>query len=385
MNSTKVRRCSASRLAVLWLWPPAYTLGFVDSGGRSSIKRHHSKGWKLWTSDVFGQPRIASSRMSTTVTSKPNAATLGSEQRCSTHHDAVSGVSSPSGKDVPNKNENRVLNAQDKKQMWTKDEINHRQRKLTKTLKAMANRREWREVTSLLAEAHTSGIPLTVICCNAAMGVFARSGCWSQALELLSNMQDKGTEGAPLPIPDVITYNTAISACGRGRKYQLALNLLRQMEEEGISPDRFSFSAAISACKSSAQWQTALTLLDTMQRKGLGRELHSLNAAVAACAVACQWEPALSILQEMEKKGPRPDVFTFSSAIDACGRGGQPDKAVALLRVMSRSRIAPNIVCYNATIGALARYGRWQEARALLREIQTRPNVGVDVKNGARR
>lgn len=92
------------------------------------------------------------------------------------------------------------------------------------------------------------GLPLNVICLNAAMSVLARSGRWYEALDLLSKMrrrallvdvgadaeqgkrkpaggallardaeeeEEEGVAGAPsglvLPQPDAITFNAAIS------------------------------------------------------------------------------------------------------------------------------------------------------------------------------
>lgn len=49
--------------------------------------------------------------------------------------------------------------------------------------------------------------------------------------------------------PDVYSYNSAISACGREAKWQQALALLSEMEREGseVPPDLFSYNGAINA------------------------------------------------------------------------------------------------------------------------------------------
>ncbi|CAN0259287.1 unnamed protein product, partial [Hapterophycus canaliculatus] len=122
----------------------------------------------------------------------------------------------------------------------------------------------------LIAEAGRVGLPLNVICLNAAMSVLARSGRWYEALDLLSKMRrrallvdvgadagqgkvhlaggglltrnaEEGEAGASpelvLPEPDAITFNAAISACGRGSKWQPAVELLDIMRLEGLVPD----------------------------------------------------------------------------------------------------------------------------------------------------
>lgn len=48
-----------------------------------------------------------------------------------------------------------------------------------------------------------------------------------------------------LPQPNAISYNSAIDACGRGEQWQLALALLREMQELGIPQDEVTFGTAV--------------------------------------------------------------------------------------------------------------------------------------------
>jgi pentatricopeptide repeat domain-containing protein 1 len=45
----------------------------------------------------------------------------------------------------------------------------------------------------------------------------------------------------------------------------MALSLLGQMRERGVTPNEFSFSAAITACGKGGQWEQALSLLKEMR------------------------------------------------------------------------------------------------------------------------
>jgi pentatricopeptide repeat protein len=47
-----------------------------------------------------------------------------------------------------------------------------------------------------------------------------------------------------------------------------AMDLLRQMEEDGIEPDGFSFSSAISCCGAGGKWKEALELIKIMRKGG---------------------------------------------------------------------------------------------------------------------
>lgn len=101
------------------------------------------------------------------------------------------------------------------------------------------------------------GLPLNVICLNAAMSVLARSGRWYEALDLLTKMRrgaaltdvglaDSDQERTPrenplregggemkpallLPEPDTITFNAAIS----GELLAVCCSLLTAMGVSG--------------------------------------------------------------------------------------------------------------------------------------------------------
>lgn len=86
------------------------------------------------------------------------------------------------------------------------------------------------------------------------------------------------------------------------------------------APNVITYSAAISACEKGQQWERALELLEQMQAQGVRPEAITFNAAISACEKCQQWERALGLLSEMEAQGVQPNVITYSAAISACGR-----------------------------------------------------------------
>lgn len=50
-------------------------------------------------------------------------------------------------------------------------------------------------------------------------------------------------------LADIISYNSAISACERGRQWAMALWLLDLLQEEKLQGDLITYNAAISALK----------------------------------------------------------------------------------------------------------------------------------------
>ena len=58
--------------------------------------------------------------------------------------------------------------------------------------------------------------------------------------------------------PNVISYNSAISACEKGQQWEQALRLLLEMRSSRLEPNVISYNSAISACSKGQQWEQAL-------------------------------------------------------------------------------------------------------------------------------
>jgi pentatricopeptide repeat protein len=66
---------------------------------------------------------------------------------------------------------------------------------------------------------------------------------------------------------DNYAYAAAIDACAKGRMWQRALELLDEMEKNGVTPNAITYSVAITACGNGGQWEKALCLLDEVRQR----------------------------------------------------------------------------------------------------------------------
>ena len=74
-------------------------------------------------------------------------------------------------------------------------------------------------------------------------------------MEILKQMRHENIE------PDIISYNSAITACAKSKQTNLALSLLSEMEQYGIKPESIAFNAAIAACTTSKNSFCITTLI----------------------------------------------------------------------------------------------------------------------------
>ena len=78
-----------------------------------------------------------------------------------------------------------------------------------------------------------------------------------QVLRILAEMRSVSV------LPDVVTYNAAISACEKSEQWQQALGVLAEKRKISMLLDVITYSSAISACAKGEQWQQDL---DSWQR-----------------------------------------------------------------------------------------------------------------------
>eukprot|EP00913_Durusdinium_trenchii_P016179 g15204.t1 len=112
--------------------------------------------------------------------------------------------------------------------------------------------------------------------------------------------------------PDVISFNSAITACERALQWQAALQLLEAMGEAALQPNRTSFNAVISACET--RWPWALALLAEMGEP----DVVSFSALASAYEKASQWARALLVLEDARLQAVEPNEITYYSAVSAC-------------------------------------------------------------------
>ncbi len=158
--------------------------------------------------------------------------------------------------------------------------------------------------------------------------------------------------------------NSLISACGADG-WELALALLKTMDEASLERDLWSFSGAIKACGEAGHWQKALALF-TSQPLGFNEVMAS--SMVSACAKAKQWQLTLRLIASMSRLR-LANAFSYSAAIS--GQKSWP-WALQLITIMSQASVERDLACRNALYLACQNVGAWQQALPRIQESNRR-------------
>eukprot|EP00804_Cyclotella_cryptica_P013991 CCRYP_002474-RF/>CCRYP_002474-RF protein AED:0.13 eAED:0.13 QI:1291/0.83/0.71/1/0.16/0.14/7/0/283 len=221
------------------------------------------------------------------------------------------------------------------------------------------------------------GMELDVYCYTTAMNACANDGNWKTALALMEEMAERGIS------PNEFTYSVAITACGNGGQWSKALELLDKMRSMNMKINTITYNSAISALAKAARteskqqrrfdyhpttppesgnsdpgtlWRHALEIINNMEREGVKRDVFTYSSAINTCGAAGRWEEAVDLIRAMKEedggRDTRPNKVTYTSAIVACGNSGQWDAAFDLFNEMKREGLRPDLVAYNALIAA---------------------------------
>ena len=166
-----------------------------------------------------------------------------------------------------------------------------------------------------------------------------------------------------------------------------ALELLKQMGEDGITPDGFCYSSAINCCGAEGRWEEACELIETMKRGGPKSRPNRVayTAAISACGRAGQGQRALELFQNMKDDGLAADRVAYNALFSAlrvskdadrayelwgeiCGRQSSESSSIASARMVA----SPDIITLTDCIATLSRAGYTNKMDEVFREAVDR-------------
>ncbi|EWM26730.1 Pentatricopeptide repeat containining protein [Nannochloropsis gaditana] len=184
-------------------------------------------------------------------------------------------------------------------------------------------------------------------------------------------------------------YIKALRSCAKLGKVDVAMMLLRQMQEQPAGPRRvpatplLAFNLVLEAAAKAQDRDVALSVYNEMlcgvgekaatgpASPGVGVNVFTYGQLLSLFAKLADGRAALDILEEMAAQGVKGNAFTYTSAIDACERAGLLYETERLLREMKDRGVMPTAVTYNTIIARRAeRVDTWTEALDWLAKLE---------------
>ncbi|XP_072953760.1 pentatricopeptide repeat-containing protein At3g18110, chloroplastic isoform X1 [Typha angustifolia] len=202
---------------------------------------------------------------------------------------------------------------------------------------------------------------------NAMMGVYARTGRFTEVQKLLASMRDRSLE------PDLVSFNTLINARAKSGNFPpgLAQELLQEVRLSGLRPDTITYNTLISACSRRSNLEDAVRIFDDMVVSQCQPDLWTYNAMVSLYGRCGMVGEAESLFDELGEKGFAPDAVTYNSLLYAFAREGNVEKVERVCDEMARTGFKKDEITYNTIIHMYGKQGRLDLALSLYDDMKS--------------
>jgi pentatricopeptide repeat protein len=192
--------------------------------------------------------------------------------------------------------------------------------------------------------------------------------------------------------------------CGQGQK---ALELFREMEQEGVWPNAVTFMAVLNACANVVSLQEGRCVHEKVIQSGcesdilVGTSLVDMyakcgsiedaqrvfdkmpsqnvvtwTAILGGCATHGHGKDALQHFEQMCEEGVVPNDVTFVCLLSACSHAGLVDEGMhCYTSMITDYMISAQLEHYTCMVDLLGRAGHLQEAENMIMAMPCEPHV----------
>ena len=115
---------------------------------------------------------------------------------------------------------------------------------------------------------------------------------------------------------------------------------MAKLKQQGNAATEVTLNSVVSACQRGRQWQVALLLCKGLHASSLRLDPATHNAAILVCAACGQWLSTMDLLQDLHSVRYAIDSVARAAAIDTCETNLQHQNAAMLLDDMAEAAVA---------------------------------------------
>ena len=146
------------------------------------------------------------------------------------------------------------------------------------TINALEKGLQWEQALDLFDEMKSKGLPVTVVSYGSSISACEKGQQWRHCLTLLDEMTEYGIQ------KNVIIFGAAMSCMEKSGRADISFQLMQRMQLENIAPNVHIYNSAISACARTGGllWNKALELFREMNENGVVPDVVTYNAVIDA-------------------------------------------------------------------------------------------------------
>eukprot|EP00257_Ricinus_communis_P027689 XP_025015103.1 putative pentatricopeptide repeat-containing protein At3g11460, mitochondrial [Ricinus communis] len=203
---------------------------------------------------------------------------------------------------------------------------------------------------------------------NAMINGYSQNGLATDVLELYREMELSGVS------PDAVTLAGVLSSCAHLGAQSVGREIEERMNVCGFASNPFLNNALINLYARCGNLVRARDIFDGMPVKSV----VSWTAILGGYGMHGEGETAVKLFNDMIRTGVRPDGTAFVSVLSACSHAGLIDKGLEYFSMMqSKYGLQPGLEHYSCMVDLLGRVGRLQEAQELIKSMEVKPDGAV--------
>ncbi|KAJ7553580.1 hypothetical protein O6H91_06G104000 [Diphasiastrum complanatum] len=218
-------------------------------------------------------------------------------------------------------------------------------------LKGCARRKALAEGKRVHALIIQSGLDSGIFLGNTLVNMYAKCGSLWDARKVFST----------LPEHNVFSWTAIISAYADGGQGEEAINLFRQMQQTGITPDRVAFVVVLKACARIAALEEGRQLHSKIIRSGFESDVSIGIALVDMYAKCGCIEHARLVFDNTHER----NVVSWNVMITGYVQQGRGKEALDLYEKMKQEGLQPNSVTYVVLLNACANIAALEQGKHL--------------------
>ncbi|KAH8935595.1 hypothetical protein BDL97_17G036900 [Sphagnum fallax] len=200
-----------------------------------------------------------------------------------------------------------------------------------------------------------TGCEADVFVGSGLVDMYAKCGHMEDALRVFNKM----------PSRDVVMWSALILGHVKYGQGQKALELFRQMQQEGVQPDPVTFVAVLNACASVSALEEGRCAHEQIIRSGCESVVFVRSSLVDMYGKCGSMQDAWRVFNKM----PSQDVATWNAMIFGHVKCGQGQKALELFQRMQQEGVCPDRVTLVGVLNACASVVALEEGRGAHEQI----------------
>ncbi|KAK7292790.1 hypothetical protein RJT34_15644 [Clitoria ternatea] len=205
-----------------------------------------------------------------------------------------------------------------------------------------------------------SKLDYDVYVCTSLVDMYIKNGCLDKARAVFHHTKNK----------NICAWNSLISGyCYKGR-FNDAVNLFCQMEEEGIKPDLVTWNSLISGYALWGRSEEALAVINRIKSLGYAPNVVSWTALISGSCQNEKYMDALQFFNQMQEENVKPNSTTICSLLRACTGASLLKKGEEIHCFSMRNGFVDDIYIITALIDMYSKGGKLKVAYEVFRKIK---------------